>query len=148
MVSSSKPTFLLLAAGALVAGCATTSAVERESSKAPLRAQCDRKLRTLDHYVGPKQYDGAPVSPEGMQRVARGLAWLRRALRQHRGDLPRPGRLTRLRYRKLMRLLRRADIAARAGQDRRLVNSLEKAWLVAARMGVPECHITFPGRPS
>jgi hypothetical protein len=137
-----------LTTGALLAGCTTSTPIERGSSKSPLRAQCDRKLRPLDRYVGPKQQYGALVSPEGMKRVARGLAWLRPAIRERLDHLRRPKRLTRLRSRLLMRLLWRAETAARAGQDRRLVHALEEAWLVAARLGIPECHITFPGRPS
>lgn len=94
----------------------------------------------MDRYAGPPQYDGEPVPAEGMTRIARGLARVRPRLRESLGDAPLGG--------KLLRLLRRAEIAARAGDDRSLLRSLEAAWGLASRMGVPECHIGSAGRPN
>jgi hypothetical protein len=128
---------------AVAAGCGSEPAPDPQPAPdRPSRLErfCDRELRALDRYAGPEERDGEPVPAVGMRRIARGLARVRPRLRRNLDETRRS--------RNLLRLLRRAEIAARSGQDRRLLLALEDAWLVADRIGVSECRVGSGGRPS
>jgi hypothetical protein len=114
-----------------------------QSSRTDLRAlrrRCDRHFRPLDHYAGPAEYAGAPVSPSAMPRIAAALKRMRPKIAAVLDDQPRA--------RTLLRLLRQAQRAAGHGRPNRMLSALERGWLVADRIGVPECHIGSQGRPS
>jgi hypothetical protein len=105
-----------------------------------LRQRCDRNFRSLDRYVGPAQYAGKPVAPRALPRIAAALKRMRPKIAAVLDDEPRA--------QELLGLLRRAQRAARHGRSNRMVSALNRAWLLADRIGVPECHIGSQGRPS
>lgn len=105
-----------------------------------LRQRCDRNFRSLDRYVGPEQHDGTPVAARALPRIADALKRMRPKIAAVLDDGPRAERL--------LTLLRRAQRAARHGNADRMVSALDRAWLVADRIGVPECHIGSQGKPS
>jgi hypothetical protein len=105
-----------------------------------LRQRCDTEFRSLDRYVGPAQLAGKRVARGGLRRIRAALERMRPTIAASLDDNARA--------RNLLSLLRRAQRAARNGRSHRTVTALDRAWLVADRIGIPECHIGSQGRPS
>jgi len=110
------------------------------SGPSRLRKKCDIAFRPLDRYVGPGQFSGGAVARRALPRIARALARMRPRLKA--------GLAGRVRGKRLISLLGRAERTARRGQAKRMVKNLDQAWLVAGRLLIPECHIGSAGRPS